>query len=491
MDRFGRGLLKYRVQNSVETAYTLMGAADHEGHGGLRELYGPPPPHLKIFCDVVRKEIASGTRRQIMAAPTGSLKSTAANILMLQDLMRVNPKVLFATMSGDVRDATTSTLRHTVKMVYGAEGEIWRNDKFTLPSWTPGLKWPNYLGATSSRGIEGYRANIGIGDDISDQKSEFSQAYREQVSRFLHRTLVLRMDEDDNGRLPIVIWGSLWHIGDIIVELIEQGWRAHVFPLFRAPCPTELQRTNVVYHGEEYDHLWKERHGDLTPEQYMDREKMTVQTFQLRCQCNPWGATGRVYDPIWINRSSFSTIPEEVRGRLEISVGDDPRDPSAAKGSEASITILGYDPQGVDRNGERGVIYVLENRGGFWDWPTMEAQVGDIIATWKPKVWTVERSPISGGYVGWLRHHTPLMDHQIIEQPTGGEKMARLCAPAPHVRSGKIRINTEQCPELTAALLALPGGKLLDRPDSMEIGCRRLIEGGVRPNYKPGFGYRI
>jgi len=471
------------IQTDFAFAYSMMGAQDLRGSGSLQDLYGPPPPHLKRYYDIIREELANGERHIQLIASTGTLKSTVINIIIVQELLKASPKVLFATMAADVRDASTDTIRETMGTLYGKRGDMWRSDKFKLPDWTPGLKFPNFLGATSGRGIEGFRAKLGICDDISDGKSEYSEPYRSQVSRFLRQDFSLRMDEDEHGRLPIVIVGSFWNVDDILMENIKKGWRTHIFPLFGCPMPKGFQEyPNVIHHGEDYTHLWPERHGGLTAEDYMAREKMITQDFELRCQCNPYGAQGKRFRPEWIR--TFTDLPPNISSRLEYSVGDDPAvsEKELATNSEASMVILGHDP-------ESGIIYVMENQAGHWGWDDLLEVVHSIYERYKPNPWVIEKSAVSGRYIQYLKHHGPMEEWEVVDQQAGGPKDSRIDTLAPHVRDGKIRFH-EECQGLIQQLLAHPGGKKNDRADSLEVGCRRILEEADRPDYEPGYGLR-
>jgi len=479
MDTIQRQATIRRIITDFAFAYSFV----NEGHTA--------PPHVLRWDEVIKDIRKRGVRKSVHVAPTGCFKSSTNNTHAFQYLLGGDkPHCLFATKSPGVRDRTVRLLRELCKDIWDKEGDLWQANKFELPGITYKARDPNFFGASTGKAIEGMRYDLGICDDISDGSSEYSEPAREEVRRWLHRTFILRLNEDEGGRFPCHVWGSFWSEHDILMELIRQGWETHIWPKFGEPCPPELKdMPNVHHHGDEYGNIWPARYGDMTPQQYMDREKMTVQTFNLREQCNPFGAKGRIYDPKWL---VMRKPTEEERARMEIWVGDDPRDVGAKGGSEGALVVFGYDPQGIDKNGERGVLHVLDVRAGFWNPAEEEQECLDVMRRYDIQTWTVEKSPISGGHIGWLHNHSPLHSSQINEQTPGGNKDARISSPAPHVRSAKIIFDPDN-PEVRATieqLLAHPGGKMKDRADAWEIGCRPILEGESRPVYLPGFSHR-
>lgn len=480
MNDADRAMTILRIREDFRYAYHMLGAVDLAGSMGQGELHGPPPPHLLTFHDNFIKAVQAGERHIQTIAATGTYKSTCANSHALQLLMRKNPHVLLGTASPDLKESTTVLLRDTCEVIFGAEGELWTKTAFTLPHWIKATRDPNYLGATLGRQIEGVHQNDGIQDDIHDQRSEKSQAARDEVDGWDQRTYGKRLNPG------AVVWrlGSTWHDADILIRGIQMGWHTDIYPLFRCPCPEELKHyPNVHHHGQDYDHLYPERDGHLTPEMYMELEKITKQTFELRSQCNPFGVRGKVFDPMW--PMTVPALPPKTH-ISEVWVGDDPRDVGADEGSEASLMVLGYAPRARDLNGELGVIYGLGNWAGHWTAEEVEDKCLWVIRTHNPRYWIVEKSAIAGGHIDWLKRHTPLAEHQVIEQPPGGDKDARINSTAPYFRSGKCQLIVPEldvrepdipgsCRGAYRQLLAQPGGVMKDRADSFEVGARSKL----------------
>jgi phage terminase large subunit-like protein len=146
-------------------------------------------------------------------------------------------------------------------------------------------------------------------------------------------------------------------------------------------------------------------------------------------------------------------------------------DPATGKtdiGSETSITVLGQDKT-INRE------YVLESIAGIWDPVERRRQIQASNERWHPRKIFVEDVGAQADLVSELK----VLDLPAFGLSTEGkDKIARidtLCVP---IEAGVIHFHLSQ-QELVHQLINFPGGRRLDRADSLEI-AHRSFRTGVR-----------
>jgi hypothetical protein len=443
----------------------------------LCQVIGAPllPPHAKAIYSIIRANKAAGKKTVILTAP-GCLKSTVLSIVMLEDLLGPDPHILFASASDKVVKRTGAFLRDAVARVYGADRMRaascqtgWRDsdEVFTVPTWTPASRDASWVGTTLGTNIEGVRANQGYLDDVTDEKSTTSEVYRETALRWLKMTFLDRL----NGNPPVVAVGSLWHQQDLHMTLMSEGWDTHIYPFHRHPMPPDFaQYPNVIWHGDA-ELLWPERWQGVDLQQIV-MDKGGPVSFSLRFLCDASSLKTARIKPDWFKYFDMPLSPD-IMARLTIHMAIDPATGKSDIGSETAITTVGKDRT---TNWE----YILESIAGNWQPVERKDQILASYQRWHPELIFVEDVGAQADLVSELK----VLDLPARGlSPGGKDKIGRidtLCVP---IFDGIIRFHLSQ-QELIHQLLNFPGGRRLDRADSLEIAHRSFASARVPFNWK-------
>jgi phage terminase large subunit-like protein len=427
------------------------------------------PPHAKRLYGLIRDLQARG--KGVILTPPGCLKSTVLSLAMLQDLLGPDPHILFASRADKVVKRTGDHLRACIELIYGPatvkaslkdfKGFKDSSEVFCVPGWDPASRDASWTGATQGANIEGIRATAGYMDDVVDRESTTSTAYRESAKRWLELTYLDRL----NKGAPVVAVGSLWHPQDLHMDLLSRGWRTHIFPFARKIMPEGYaQYIAARWHGEEYDLLWPESWEGIDLHE-LELDKGGAIAWALRYMCDPFNLKNAVFQPDWF-RYYETPLGPDLQERLEIHLGIDPATGKSEGGSESAITALGLDKS-------TGWEYVLENIGGYWNVVALKDQIRSMSDRWHPKKIYIED-------VGAQRY---IIDDLAVDrlpvyglETKGLDKKTRiesLCVP---IERGALRFHLSQ-QELIHQLLNFPGGKMMDRMDSLEIAHRSFAAG--------------
>lgn len=463
---------------------------------GLKDEFGDMPEHLIGFQDKVIECEEAGEAVQIIA-PKGCLKSTGLKLESIQDLLKSSPGLLFGSSSPKVKDFTSDWIRNKIKFLMGGEGRPWTLDSFNVPNHNQTLMFPSYVAITCGDYVEGIKLLKWKGDDLIDFRSTYSEIERDRAKEWY---VVVAENRTVDGA-PAADRGSFFHHNDLYVFNIKRGIRTEIYPMFGCEPPAQWAKYPWVHHhGGEYEVLWKEKYGGITPEEYRIRKKLSPGMFQLLVQCDPWGTENMRFRPDKIQL--FDEVPPAGRQRASVWVGDDPAasEVEIKKNAESGLVVLVYDPVAEftfkDDDDkiykDNGIIYVVDAMG-FQG--TLEKSRNICLAVherWKPNPWVIERSTASIRYIEYIRTHTPLhlyrdQDRRYGQKP-GGPKASRIDSLVPHIESGKIRIQ-RNLDKLIGQLTEFPGGDKDDLADALEVGCRQILAGkGVTS--EPVFGRR-
>jgi hypothetical protein len=429
------------------------------------------PPHARMIYNIIRANKAAGKKTVILTAP-GCLKSTILGLIMVQDLLGDDPHLLFASAADKVVKRTGAFLRDAIAKVYGAPRikaasyqTGWKDsdEVFMAPGWTPASRDASWVGVTLGTNMEGLRAGMGYLDDVVDERSTTSEATREDAINWLKMTFLDRL----NGSPPVVAVGSLWHTQDLHMTLMAEGWETHIFPFHHYARPQDFaQYPNVIWHGEEYELLYPDRWpGVNLPQLVLDKGGSIA--FGLRFLCDPSSLKNTRIKPDWFRYFDLPLAPD-IRNRLTIHMAVDPATGKTDIGSETSITVLGQDKT-INRE------YVLESIAGIWDPVERRRQIQASNERWHPRKIFVEDVGAQADLVSELK----VLDLPAFGLSTEGkDKIARidtLCVP---IEAGVIHFHLSQ-QELVHQLINFPGGRRLDRADSLEI-AHRSFRTGVR-----------
>ncbi len=442
----------YRVRTDVDYLCKVIGAR-------------PLPPHARRIYETIRANKAAGKKTVILTAP-GCLKSTVIGLHMVQDLLGEDPHILFASAADKVVKRTGAFIRDAIAKIHGAERMKeeshqtgWKDsdEVFMAPGWTPASRDASWVGVTPGTNMEGIRAGMGYLDDVVDERSTTSEATREDVLSWLKMTFLDRL----NGSPPVVAVGSLWHTQDLHMTIMSEGWETHIFPFHKYERPQDFALfSNVIWHGTEYELLFPDRWSGVDMAQLVLDKGGSI-AFGLRFLCDPSSLKNTRIKPDWFRYYELPLAPD-IQARLVAHMAIDPATGKTDIGSETSITVLAMDKT-INRE------YVLENIAGIWDPVERRRQIQASFGRWHPRKIFVEDVGAQADLVTELK----VLDLPAFGlSPTEGkDKIARidtLCVP---IEAGQIWFHLSQ-QELVHQLVNFPGGRRLDRADSLEIAHR-------------------
>lgn len=184
-----------------------------------------PARHQRLWCEALERVERGEIKRLMLFAPPGSAKTTWASRNFVAWYMGRNPDrhVLAATHSNDyaringrfVRDMLA---RQDYEQVFPGVGLS--ADMTAADEWSTN-QGGFYVGAGTSQGIAGRRANLLIGDDlIKGSKQADSQTFRDGAWHWWQHDFRSRM-------LPgaaIVLMNTRWHADDIPGRILPEDY---------------------------------------------------------------------------------------------------------------------------------------------------------------------------------------------------------------------------------------------------------------------------
>src|SRR4026208_893479 len=162
-------LLKRRsIRNS------LTGWARHRGF--------EPAPHHQLFIQEIEAFLKSEDEVLLLFAPPGSAKSTYVSVLLPAWYLANHPEnsILAATHNVEVAERWGRRVRNDIAVDANVLGISLSEDSKAAARWSL-TGGGEYYGVGAGVGISGFRANLGVGDDLFGSREDaYSDTVREK-----------------------------------------------------------------------------------------------------------------------------------------------------------------------------------------------------------------------------------------------------------------------------------------------------------------------
>jgi len=416
-----------------------------------------------------------------VVAPPGHLKSTALLIHMAQRLLNEDASILHGTMSPDLSKGTTDWLQHVIHQMYGAQGVLWQAQQFTVPGWDPIRRFPSFYSATTFKKFEGERFDECYGDDFENIDSMWSELIREKTYQWYNLQYRPRLADGGLARVNI---GSFWHRDDLLNQEIRKGVLTHIYPMFFSKRPACFNDDagkpleNVVWHGEEYSHLWPAKWGAMAMTAKRWEMEVGAVEFGLRYMCDPTAVQSE-----WFPESSLHywqddpTFMNLTLPRLRLVVADDPNlTEREIKGTSEHAIQVGAWQWSPPK------VYQLESYSGRWNEQKEMETIDGILERWAPvargiEEWIVEESSASEHYIRKLENYRTPHGHLVPvtrQPPIGGSKDTRILSVSHHTGTQRLLLSRDDH-KTHAQLRGFPTKKEKDLADCLEMLIRPVL----------------
>ena len=340
-----------------------------------------------------------------------------------------------------------------------------------------------YYGVGAGTGISGFRANLGVGDDLFGSRED---AYSETVRQ-------KRWDwyqDDFSARLkPVakrILMNTRWHEEDVAGRVLGQIERNEIKG--RVISIPAIAEQNDPMGRKLGEFLWDDPTGYNYAAFLRARQRETTpMMWAALYQQRPAPEDGDYFKASWLKTCDALPSRETMRvyGGSDYAV--------TADGGDYTVHfVLGLDPDGR--------MYLLDRwrkQSSSDEW--IEAFC-ELVQVWKPVGWAEEKGQISAG-VG------PALDRRQRERqaycyrqqfPTRGDKSVRAQSIRSRMALEGLHVLKDAAwlPELRSELLSFPAGKHDDQVDALGLIGQLLDQmvAGQKPRQpeipKPETGYR-
>jgi predicted phage terminase large subunit-like protein len=443
-----------------------------------------PAKHHLLIINEIEAFLKGEDEVLLLFAPPGSAKSTYVSVLLPSWYLANNPthSILAATHNVEFAERWGRRIRNDIAADANMLGISLSEDSKAAARWSL-ESGGEYYGVGAGTGISGFRANLGVGDDLFGSRED---AYSETVRQ-------KRWDwyqDDFSARLKPaakrILMNTRWHEEDVAGRVLEQIERKDIRGrVISIPAIAEADDALGRASGE---YLWDEPGGYnygafLRARQRETSPMMWAALYQQR----PAPEEGDYFKADWLK--PYDVAPP--RDTLRIYGGSDYA--VTADGGDYTVHVV----VGLDPDGRMYVLDLWRKQTASDEW--IEAFC-NLVSAWKPVGWAEEKGQISAG-VG------PALDKRQRERkafcyrqqfPTRGDKAIR----AQSVR-GRMALEGLYVPKqaswysgLRSELLSFPAGKHDDQVDALGLVGQLLDQmvPGQKPKApekpKPDSGYR-
>jgi predicted phage terminase large subunit-like protein len=446
--------------------------------------FEPAPHHLVIIRELEALVFGNEVDVLLFHAPPGSAKSTFISVLFPSWYLANFPKnnILFATHSDEFAQRWGRRVRNDIvseSMVLGIN---------MSPSNAASDRWAlqeggEYYGVGAGTGISGFRADLGICDDLFGTREDaWSEVVRQKrwdwyVDDFGHRT---------KPNAKRVLMNTRWHEEDVAGRVIEQINRGIVRGKV-INFPAEAEPGDVL--GRKVgEYLWDEPDGyNYGAFLRQRRAESTPMTWAAMFQQRPAPEDGEYFKAAWLR--SYITAPAKetlaIYGASDYAV--------TADGGDYTVHVV----VGVDPEGRMYLLDLWRKQSSSDVW--IDAFCS-LVKEWQPREWAEEKGQIHAGlgpFIDKRQRETQAWCYRR-DFPVRADKAVR-------ARSiqGRMALEGLYLPQgaswlsdLRSELLSFPAGKHDDQVDALGLIGQLLdtISVGNRPTppekEKPKSDYR-
>ena len=443
-----------------------------------------PAAHHKLFISEIESFLEGEDEVLLLFAPPGSAKSTYVSVLLPSWYLANNPthSILAATHNVEFAERWGRRVRNDIAADANILGIALSEDSKAAARWSL-ESGGEYYGVGAGTGISGFRANLGVGDDLFGSRED---AYSETVRQKRWDWYI----DDFSARLKPgakrILMNTRWHEEDVAGRVLDQIERKEIQgQVISIPAIAEADDPLGRAPGE---YLWDDPTGYNYAEFLRARQRETSpMMWAALYQQRPAPEEGDYFKAAWLK--PYDKLP--LRETLRVYGGSDYA--VTADGGDYTVHLaVGLDPEGR--------MYLLDR----WRKQTASDEwveaFCDLVIQWKPIGWAEEKGQISAGVGPAIDRRQRERKAYVYRQqfPTKFDKAIR----AQSIR-GRMALeglyvptNADWYPSFRAELLGFPAGKHDDQVDALGLIGQLLdqmvpgerIKEPEKP--KPDTGYR-
>lgn len=437
-----------------------------------------PAAHHRLIISEIRAFLADPDMDVLMLhAPPGSAKSTYLSILLPPHYLAANPSnsILAATHSQEFAQRWGRRVRNDVLLDGHILGIQVSQDSSASDRWAL-TSGGEYYGVGAGVGISGFRADLGMCDDLFGSREDaYSATVRQK-----------RWDwylDDFCGRLKPgakrILMNTRWHEEDVAgreIARIKSGLvRGKIIDI------PAIAEANDALGRRPGEYLWDDPEGYNYGSFLRARQReVSPMTWSALYQQRPAPEEGDYFKVDWFR--SYTTAPDAAT--LRVYGGSDYA--VTADGGDYTVHIVvGVDPEGR--------MYVLDLWRGQASSDKWVETFCDLVTRWKPVAWAEEQGQIKAGVGPFLDRRQRERRAYVAREafPTRGDKAVR----AQSIR-GRMALeglylpaNAPWVADLRSELLSFPAGKHDDQVDALGLVGQlldKMLHGvAARPATKP------
>jgi predicted phage terminase large subunit-like protein len=390
-------------------------------------------------------------------APPGSAKSTYVSVLLPSWYLANNPShsILAATHNVDFAERWGRRVRNDIAADEKLLGIRLAEDSKAAARWSLETGG-EYYGVGAGTGISGFRANLGVGDDLFGSRED---AYSETVRQ-------KRWDwyqDDFSARLKPgakrILMNTRWHEEDVAGRVLERIERKEIKG--RVISIPAIAEANDPLGRQPGEYLWDEPEGYnyaafLRARQHETSPMMWAALYQQR----PAPEDGDYFKATWL-KPYDAPLPRDtlrIYGASDYAV--------TADGGDYTVHVV----VGLDPDGRMYVLDLWRQQVSSDAW--IEAFC-DLVSLWKPITWAEEQGQIKSGVGPFLDRRQRERKAYVYRKPfpTRGDKAVR----AQSIR-GRMALEGLYVPSAASwvsafrsELLSFPAGKHDDQVDALGL----------------------
>src|SRR5215813_3142615 len=378
-----------------------------------------PASHHQLFIKEIEAFLKSEDEVLLLFAPPGSAKSTYVSVLLPSWYLAANPthSILAATHNVEFAERWGRRVRNDIATDANVLGISLSEDSKAAARWSL-TSGGEYYGVGAGVGISGFRANLGVGDDLFGSREDANSDTVRQK----------RWDwyvDDFSARLKPgakrILMNTRWHEEDVAGRVLGQIERKLIKG--RVVSIPAIAEDNDPLGRKPGEYLWDEPNdynygAFLRARQRETSPMMWAALYQQR----PAPEEGDYFKADWLKTYEIVSPREtlKVYGASDYAV-------TADGGDFTCHLVIGIDPEGR--------MYVLDLWRKQASSDVWIDAFCDLVTLWKPAMWAEEQGQIKAG-VG------PFLDRRQRERkayvwrkpfPTRGDKAVRAQSIRGHV----------------------------------------------------------
>ena len=340
-----------------------------------------PAAHHKLFISEIESFLEGEDEVLLLFAPPGSAKSTYVSVLLPSWYLANNPthSILAATHNVEFAERWGRRVRNDIAAEDNMLGIALSEDSKAASRWSL-TTGGEYYGVGAGVGISGFRANLGVGDDLFGSRED---AYSETVRQKRWDWYI----DDFSARLKPgakrILMNTRWHEEDVAGRVLEQIERKEIRG--RVISIPAIAEANDPLGRAPGEYLWDEPSGYnyaafLRARQRETSPMMWAALYQQR----PAPEDGDYFKAEWLKPYDKLPLRETLRvyGASDYAV--------TADGGDFTVhLVVGLDPEGR--------MYLLD----LWRKQTASDEwieaFCNLVMQWKPVGWAEEKGQISAG----------------------------------------------------------------------------------------------